>query len=144
MADKIFELLGFSEILIDDAQNPGAELIKYSRFGFSYLKLNSMVRYNHPVGKFKLLVDGGFSSGMGVGTENYLRTEYNEGDTHTVSKENALDEIEFVEFSFIGGIGGRYKDVSLNLRYELGSGPSGYETISSNSSRFYIIAGYQF
>jgi hypothetical protein len=113
-----------------------------STLGASYVKMNNLFRYTYPVGKAEVFFDAGISSGLGLKFSNsrlaeikyYYATDYYEFD--------AISEPNKYEFGMIAGLGCRYKNLSIEVRYEWGSGITNQKDLSSSTSRVYIFSGY--
>lgn len=116
-----------------------------TEIGFSYLKINSLVRYklsNGPLGSY---LNGGVSGGFIISeNKNYNREERHFYDTETIIEGKALDEFRKFEFGFLLGIGVTLDKLSLEARYERSEGVSKYVTVGSEINRYSILLGYRF
>lgn len=92
-------------------------------FDFQYLRLNTMVRFR----------PSWFFINAGISTGYVLKGE-----------SSAFREIRNYEIGVIAGAGIKYKNVSLELRGEIGDGVSPYVNIVSETRRFLALASYSF
>lgn len=119
-------------------------LIEQTEIGYSYLKLNSMVRYKYPVRGIMLYVNAGISNGLVVNQTNVNTiTEQSPNSKETVTRK-AIRITTPYEFGFLGGLGARYKCYSFEMRYEIGNGMSDISILSSNTQRYFFLLGYKF
>ena len=118
--------------------------IAYTTLGYSYLKLNNMVRFKYPVGKFFIYVNGGISNGYAILETNYAKTESKLFTQVRVEEMKALNDTRRYELGFIVGLGVKYKKFSLETRFENGNGMSVYQTLKSSTYRYYGLLGYRF
>ena len=112
--------------------------------GYGYLKMNNMIRYLYPFGKFSLFLDAGISNGFALSVKNYQSYSSTFGTLHDAEEGLALDKTKKWEFGFIGGGGARLYGFSLEARYEWGNGMSAYHNLSSKANRWYFLLGYSF
>lgn len=113
--------------------------------GYSYIKLNNMIRYKFPMHAFDLFINAGLSNGLVVSETNSRRKE-----TYFFSDQGSITEIKAIEFSrkheeaLLAGIGGTVKKYSLEFRYETSNGMSGSTNIKSPVKRYYFLLSYRF
>lgn len=118
--------------------------ITTTELGASYLKINNLFRFKYPVGSMLLYVNGGISNGIVVQEFNYLKKEHVFNSTVRTTEEKALPTIRRFETGYILGTGAKYKNFSLEFRYERGPGLSKYTALSSSTNRFFLLFGYKF
>ena len=127
-----------------DSNDPNIYTKTYSSIGYSYIKLNNLLRFKYPVRKLFFFVDGGFSNGIVVSETNRLRIE-----SHIFSVYNTMDTEAFInskkwERGYIVGLGTELKKLSFEFRYEKTDGMSTYALLSSPVKRYYFILSYRF
>jgi len=120
----------------DDALNPATIEISVSQ-----IKINNMLRYKIPVGKFIVFVNPGISFAIGVHSTNI---RHDESIFHPPMDSPALNGFRSSEVGFLLGAGAGYKNFSLHLRYESSNGFSAFEDLATPTRRWYVLAGYMF
>lgn len=121
----------------------------YTTLGYSYIKLNNMLRYRYSFGKPSFFLNAGISNGIVVKEINDKRTEhiYQISDDEfevKIKEERAIKESRKYEAGVIIGAGGNYKNFLLEIRYEVSNGMSKYVDLKSPVNRTYIFLGYKF
>jgi hypothetical protein len=127
-----------------DSNDPNIYTKTYSSIGYSYIKLNNLLRFRYPVRKLLFFVDGGFSNGIVVSETNRLRIE-----SHIFSVYNTMDTEAFTnskkwERGYLVGLGTELKKISIEFRYEKSDGMSTYALLSSPVKRYFLILGLRF
>ena len=115
-----------------------------SEFAYSYLKLNTLIRYTYPARQFHVYINGGFSNGFAISETNYREKETTFFSSNLVFKEKALEETRRYEQGLIVGIGTKYRRFSSEIRIENGGGMSKQVALGSLARRFILLVGYQF
>ena len=113
---------------------------------YAYLKVNNMLRYRHFLtGNLSFFLNAGFSNGFAVKNMNHKKnTEVIPSLSKTyVDEGKALDDTKY-EIGYNTGIGSRFKNFSLEVRYESSTGMSSYVNLKSPVKRFYFLLGYRF
>ncbi|MCE1198507.1 MAG: PorT family protein [Marinilabiliales bacterium] len=111
------------------------------RIGYSYLKLNNMVRYKIPTGKNDLFFNVGISNGFAIRETNTM-TRYSNANSY--DPVPAIDETRKYEQCFNLGIGTTLQRISIEIRDEMGNGMSTYDNLKSSTNRLYLLLGYRF
>lgn len=124
--------------------NENKYTIVYTTIGYTYLKINNMVRFKYPVGKFFLYLNGGLSNGFAITEKNYYQMESKLYDDETVTEGKALNETRKWEFGYLVGLGTKFKKFSLEVRFERANGMSVYENLKSITYRYFCLVGYRF
>jgi hypothetical protein len=127
-----------------DSNDPNIYTKTYTSIGYSYIKLNNLLRFKYPAGKLFLFVNGGMSNGITVSETNWLRAE-----SHVFSVNNILETEAFInskkwERGYIVGLGTELKKFSFEFRYEKSDGMSTYALLSSPVKRYFLILGFRF
>ncbi|MCD4790902.1 MAG: hypothetical protein K8R37_12965 [Bacteroidales bacterium] len=114
-------------------------------FGFTYIKLNNLLRFKYPVKKIFIYINGGLSNGFAISEINHEKTESRFYSTNSTIKEGkALQNTRKYEQGFIIGVGGKFKKYSFELRYERANGMSNSVNLNSLTNRYYFLLGYRF
>jgi hypothetical protein len=117
--------------------------VNTTTIGYSYLKMNNMLRFKYPAGPFFIYVNAGISNGYAISEKNYSRTETTSFTMVTVYEGNAIKFTRKWELGLIGGIGVKYKRFSLEARYESGNGMSDLPNLTIAANRFYFLLGFR-
>jgi hypothetical protein len=113
--------------------------------GYTYLKINNMFRYKHPIGQIHLFFNGGISNGLVINETN-IRTEASINGPildYTILARPAMYHTRKYEQGYILGTGGSFDRYSLEFRFENGNGMSAYKELNSLTKRYFILFGYK-
>jgi hypothetical protein len=127
-----------------DRESKSIFTVHTTSFEYHYLKLNTLLRYKYPLGKSFIYSNVGISNGLAVSGSNHKKQERHLYSSITSSEGVALQYTQQHELGYICGIGGGYKRVHLELRYEGGSGMSKLTDPNSITRRLYGLLGYAF
>ena len=111
-------------------------------FNYSYLHVNSLVRYKFIGNGLDYFVNAGLETGLIVGGEN-TRTVVRTFDPFPISGP-AMPLTRDFELGFIVGAGVKLNKVLAELRYNRGDGFSGDPNTASGINRFMFLVTYQF
>ena len=114
-----------------------------TKLEYSYLKMNNMIRYKHPLGNFFIFVNVGMSSGYAISETNYQKNVII-GSTEKIKEGKCIPETTRFEQGYLLGLGVKYKKFSFEMRFEKGTGISAYYLINVISKRNYFLLGYRF
>jgi hypothetical protein len=116
-----------------------------TEIGYSYLKINNLIRFKYPVGHLSIFLNGGISNGFALSETNYKKdvSKYY-SSTEKVVEGTAIPETRKYEQGLILGTGVKYNKLSFEVRYEKGNGMSDYLDLSAKTKRFYFLAGFRF
>jgi len=128
----------------EEYENENNYSVTTTEIGYSYLKINNLVRFKYPIGHLFLFLNAGISNGFAINEINYKKKESKFYTTNTVVEELALNDTRKYEQSFILGTGVKYDRFSIEIRYEKGNGMSEYSTLKSSTARYYFLLGYRF
>jgi len=112
--------------------------------GGYYLKMNNMIRYKYPVKSIFCFVNAGMSNGYAIKAVNTNDVETQFDSSNTIEHKKVLDESTNYEQALLFGLGVIDKKISLEFRFEGGTGMSAYPLLSSNAHRFSLLVGYKF
>ncbi|MDD4968124.1 MAG: hypothetical protein PHT07_01715 [Paludibacter sp.] len=112
--------------------------------GAYYVKINNMVRFKYPVSKWFCFVNAGISNGLALKVINTDHQEDRFYTQNTITDVKALDDTENLEQGLLFGFGVINHKISMEIRYEGGTGMSAYPLLSSNAQRFSLLVGYKF
>lgn len=115
-----------------------------SEIGYSYLKINNLLRFKYPIGTLFIFLNGGISNGISINETNQRRAISNINMTNTIVEGSVLYETRKYEQGLILGTGIKYNRFSLELRYEKGNGMSKYQDLKSLTKRYFLLLGYRF
>lgn len=112
--------------------------------GFSYLNLNSMIRFKYPVKKIRIFANAGLSNGVLLKETNIRKREIKYYTEELIEYSHAVKGVREMEQRFNLGLGAQLKKISFEFRYELGNGIAQAIQLTSTTKRFYFIFGYRF
>lgn len=114
-------------------------------FAYSYLKLNTMLRYKFLMNNNSaIFINGGISNGFVV-TEKNRRVHYqkfNENYDRTTVSDDYLDSRVY-ELGILAGIGFKKNRFSVEVRAERGNGPVRAVNTAAEVFRYYGLVGYR-
>lgn len=125
-------------------ENADKQTTVYTTFGYTYLKMNNMLRFKYPIGRVYIYFNGGITNGYAISEKNYARTETTLFDQVSVEESKAINETKRYELGYVIGIGTKYKKYSFEARFERGNGMSVYMRLKSSTYRFYGLFAYRF
>jgi hypothetical protein len=129
----------------ENIENANKYFIYDTKIGYSYIKLNNMMRYTYPVNeKTFVFANAGFSNGFALAETNSLEKETKFYADPVVTEGPAMKDTRMWEFGILAGIGAKYQKFSLEARYEGSNGMSAYPALVSRVSRLYFLLGYRF
>lgn len=111
--------------------------------GYSYLKVNNMVRFRYPLGSFKVFANGGLSNGYAFKETNNKTTVNKFHNSETIEEGKLLDKTRRYEQGLILGLGAIKGRLSGEFRYERGNGMSDYIYLGVRTDRFFLLANYR-
>jgi len=127
----------------EDFRNATYSAITMTEIGYSYLKLNSLVRYKYPIGKAHVFLNAGISNGFVISETNYQKTVETFSGMERPSEGLAFITRKY-EQGFILGAGMKFNKFSVEVRAEKGNGASKNVNIASKSNSYYFLLGYKF
>lgn len=133
-----------NELLFSSYKVSGQRGINSTEIGYSYLKLNNMVRFKYPVGNLFVYVNAGLSNGFAISETNNKKLYALRNGSPLLTEQKALNDTRKFENGWIFGIGAKHNRFSFEVRYENGNGMSEYQTLSSSTKRYYFLLGYRF
>ncbi|MBK6263962.1 hypothetical protein JKA74_02845 [Marivirga sp. S37H4] len=125
-------------------RNESYYTITSTEIGYSYLKVNSLLRFKYPIGNLFLFINGGISNGLAINEKNYKKIDSKLYASERVVEESALEGSRRYEQGYILGTGIKHNKLSFEIRYEGGNGMSGYANLSSSTKRYFLLLGYKF
>lgn len=130
-------------LYINDSRN-SISIRNDMRLGFSYLKVNNMVRFKYPIGNLFWFVNGGISNGFAITETNFRSRITSAFESITEVEELALEDPRKYEQGLLIGTGLMSGKFSLELRLESANGIDNINNFSSNTSRSFVLVGYRF
>ncbi len=123
----------------------GESFIEKHKLGASYVRLNTLVRYNIGLGKMGLFVNAGVSNGFAVSKINDGELHWiNNGNVDRIEKVKAVPDYRSYERAFVYGAGAIYKRIFLEARQERSNGFSLMLNTQSKITRSAILLGWRF
>jgi hypothetical protein len=114
------------------------------KIGFSYLKMNNLIRFKYPVRKAFVFLNAGVSNGYEISSSNYYYRYDQLYSNHTITEGKALEFTKKHEFGYVFGLGTNFKRYSFEIRYETGNGMSNLGNLNATTNRFFFLLGYKF
>jgi len=127
-----------------DDNNIDIYTTSYSSFGYSYIKLNNLLKYKFPVNRIFLFADGGISNGIFISQTNYMRVETHIYSVYHLSEHEAVAYPRKWERGVLLGLGCNIKNYSCEFRFERADGMSDATGLTSQTIGYFIIFGYKF
>jgi hypothetical protein len=124
-------------------ENENIYTITQKRSKFYVLKMNNMLRFQYPVKKAFVFVNGGLSNGIGIEEITYKRTESFYYSIKNVEEQNKSTYSSKLELGLNYGFGIKYKKMSVELRVESSEGIFEIPKINSVASKYYLLIGYK-
>lgn len=117
-----------------------------NNFAYSYLKVNTMVRFNYPfmTKDLKAFINAGISNGYAISETNSTIKEVKRYGDPEISEGPALQDTRKYEVGFLAGLGVKYRKFSFETRYEGGNGMSTDLGLKSKTERIYVLLGFCF
>ncbi len=111
--------------------------------GYSYIKLNNMLRYKIPAGKAFIYLNAGISNGIAISETNSGRTISPAGTVETISRK-FMDDTRKYEQGWLAGAGLKMNKFAFEIRHERGNGMSAYTIVNTTTRRNYLLFAYSF
>lgn len=115
-----------------------------TEFGYSYLKMNNLLRYKYPIRNIQIVLNAGFTNGLVMHEKNYQKKDIMVYDTKIVVEGKAINNTRRYEQGYVVGTGLEYKAFSVEMRYENGNGISENMNFSFSTNKYSLLFGYQF
>jgi hypothetical protein len=128
----------------NDYTNENKYTYTNTTFGYTYLKLNNMLRYKYPVGKLFIYLNGGISNGYAIVEKNYMKQQSKFYAHEEVEEGKALNDTRRYEFGLNVGLGTKLNRYSMEIRYEYSNGMSAYSSLKSSVNKLYLLLGFKF
>jgi len=103
-------------------------------FSYSYLKLNTIIRYRVPFEKTVLFINGGFSNGLIIKGGNHVQNRFETGVFFEPRKH---------EQGLILGAGLQFGKLSFEVRRESTNGMSPLTNLSTKVTRSFFLVNYK-
>ena len=111
--------------------------------GYTYLKVNNMVRYRYPIAGFKIFVNAGMSNGFALSETNKKSTFTKFYSTEINQEGKVLAETRKYEQGLLLGVGAMAGRITGEFRYERANGMSVYPLLSSRVERYFLLVSYR-
>ncbi|MEO8795928.1 MAG: porin family protein [Daejeonella sp.] len=140
--------LAFSNYMVKGYTEQYNDANNYSNstyeLGYSYIKMNNMVRFKFPVKTAFVYLNGGISNGYAISEKNYKVVKSTFYSNDKTEEGLAIKDTRKHEQGLVLGIGSDYNKLSFELRYERGNGMSNYTSVNSTTGRYFGLLGYRF
>lgn len=110
---------------------------------FSYLKLNTFIRYRIPAGRTSFFLVGGMANGIKLSEKNTMHSENYYYSITSEKDGKALSDTRSFQQSLTLGISVSYMRLYLEGRYESSTGIVPFSALGSSPKTFYLLLGYQ-
>ena len=145
---SVYNELAFSPYKVEDYHQVYVNENDYTNYtitlGYSYLKLNTMVRFKYPVGKAYVFINAGMSNGYALKETNQVVAERKFYSSETSEESTLLYVTRLYEQGLLAGLGAKYDKYSFEFRYERGNGMSAMINLNSITTRYLFLLGYKF
>jgi hypothetical protein len=111
-------------------------------FDYTYLKINSMVRYKYPIGTASLFFNGGISFGYSIKGTNHKEANYY--NANRIEESLAVEDARKSERAILAGAGVKYNRFSFETRLEIGDGIVSTATLRNYTTRIHFLIGFKF
>ncbi len=116
-----------------------------TEFGYSYLKINNLLRYRFLFSNISLFINGGISTGIRLSEKEYVKKEFTTTYSETsVYEGSPFVQTKYYEQGFLVGVGIKSKKLSFEARLEKGDGMINVPSINAWATRYYFLIGYLF
>lgn len=140
----------YNELLLSSYENKGVHLEEYThennyylidtQLGYTYLKLNTMVRFKYPVkNDFSVFLNAGIFNGFMLTETNSVKKDHMFWDTHSLYDDPITNTSKY-GIGYLGGIGSSFRKYSIEARFE-------YNILYSadlDPMSLYFLLGYKF
>jgi len=113
------------------------------QLGYTYVKVNNMLRFRYPIGSFRIFANGGMSNGLAVSETNKKSTFTKFYSTEINQEGKVLAETRSYEQGYLLGAGLMAGRLAGEFRYERANGMSVYPLLSSKVERYFLIVSYR-
>jgi hypothetical protein len=112
-------------------------------FGYSYLKLNNMLRYKFFTNSMIIFINGGISNGIVLNEVNSMTKVHMSFGNKTESHNKGFNDTRKHEAGFLAGAGLRKNKVTIEIRGEKGLGPFKSPAFKADVMRYFLLIGYR-
>ncbi|UII19174.1 PorT family protein [Fulvivirga ligni] len=113
----------------------------YSYFGGSYIHLKNMLRYNYIINNWKLMFNMGVINGFLLSEENFKIETSEFYGTSRIKQEEILEATNY-EAGWLAGVGLKRDRLSVQYRYESGSGLSNGTGLNAAMHKSFIVLAF--
>jgi hypothetical protein len=111
---------------------------------YSYLKLNTMVRFKYPIGTTYLFANVGISNGLMLSGSDHKTDVRQVSGTATEVESKAFNNgTESYELGFLAGFGVRYQRYAFETRYERTQGMINYIGMGARLSKVAFLLSFR-
>jgi len=128
----------------DDIIDENRYKIYNTEIGYTYLKINNMLRYTYPIKGLFIYINAGISNGLLIKEVNDVTRQSKFFTSEEVRMWDAVVDTRVYEQGLLIGSGIKLKQYSFEIRYERGNGMSELLALKSTTDRIYFMFGYRF
>ncbi|NJK97916.1 MAG: PorT family protein [Bacteroidales bacterium] len=125
-----------------DMENERNFTLSTTKIGYSYLKMNNLIRYKYPLKNIHIYINAGISNGFALSETNHRKKETTFCTISNVEDIVAIQGPRMYEQGIILGTGIKFNKFSFEFRYERGNGMSDFVTLNSVTNRYFFLLGY--
>jgi hypothetical protein len=117
----------------------------YTRLKYTYLKINTMVRFKYPIGKVYVFANAGISNGYVISGSDYKKRVYRNSwsDEFVMEGRPFTNGMRRYEFGFLAGLGVRYNRYAVEGRYDRSNGMLDYIDVQSQVTKLSFLLTYR-
>ena len=115
-----------------------------THFRYSYVRINTLVRYARPVKSAHFYLNAGVTNGFIITGSNRFYQLREVGGKDLIGEGLAIPWPRNYEQGYIVGIGGVYKKFFLDIRMEKANGISQIVQVGTYITRYFMMLGYRF
>lgn len=115
----------------------------FYKFGYSYIKLNNMLRYKFITNSVKFFVNGGITTGVAIKEVNTLNLVHDYNGYKVTRNQAGYENSRKYEIGMLLGVGARKNRASIEVRAEKSSGPFQSSSYKADVMRYTALLGYR-
>ncbi len=127
----------------EDFRNKDNYIIYDTKFAYSYLSINNMLRFKYPLKSSFVYFNAGISNNLPLVGKNSLQKKIKFHSSETTQGGEAIKNTKGIEHGLTMGLGISNKKIFLAIRYEKANGISEYIGLDSKTTRYFILLGYK-
>ncbi len=142
--ELVYSSVSFKDTWTQEKPEANTKEEIYNHMEFSWLKLNSMLRFAYPVSSLRIFVNVGLSNAFVVDEINEKKRDWYVYEQHTVTEGKAITYTRSYEQSWLIGAGLKTEHFGFEMRYSKSNGISDVTALGSSISRMNFYVSYIF